>query len=139
MPHPCPSRLLSATLETASSSRRSTYREGLVELRDSHSVRALESNTPTPRVLHARCSFLLTSPAVPSLVGVDPEIRFLSEGWLGGKGPFGGAVVGRADLGEEPSLVRLEEVMVVAQQGEVVQLRGSTIGEWDHVVDFEAR
>src|ERR1700689_639099 len=40
---------------------------------------------------------------------------------------------------KQPTFEGLEKMMVMAEQGKVVELRRPTVGEWDHVVDFEAR
>lgn len=84
-------------------------------------------------------SLVLTSPAFPSLDGVDPEVGFLPEGWLRGEGPFGTAIACGSDLGENPSLECLQKMMVVAEQGEIVELRRATFGKRNHVVDLDTR
>src|SRR5664280_1074503 len=69
---------------------------------------------------------------------VGPEPRFLAEGWLRFEAPFGRACAPSVRPREGPSLEGLQEVMVVAEKRQVVQLGGSVLGEWDHMVDLQA-
>src|ERR1035441_3365317 len=69
---------------------------------------------------------------------VGPEPRLLAEGWLRFEAPFGRACAPSVRPREGPSLEGLQEVMVVAEKRQVVQLGGSVLGEWDHMVDLQA-
>ena len=77
-------------------------------------------------------------PPVPFLGGIDAEAGLLSEGGLGCEPPPGPVRVIGAGAGEDPPLVGLEEMVVVAKEGQIVELGGATLGEGDQVVDLEA-
>jgi hypothetical protein len=68
------------------------------------------------------------------MFGVYPESGLLAEWRLGRKAPFGGAVLRRADPGEYPAVERLEEVMVMAQESQIVELSRTIFGEGNHMV-----
>src|SRR5664280_1972770 len=69
---------------------------------------------------------------------VDTQSGLLPEGWLRFEAPFGRACAPSVRPRESPSLEGLQEVMVVAEKRQVVQLGGSVLGEWDHMVDLQA-
>src|SRR5664280_2959179 len=69
---------------------------------------------------------------------VGPELRLLAEWWLRFEAPFGRACAPSVRPRESPSVGGLQEVMVEAEKRQGVQLGGSVLGEWDHMVDLQA-
>src|SRR5664280_493862 len=69
---------------------------------------------------------------------VGPEPRLLPEGRLRFEPPFGRACAPSVRPREGPSREGFQEVMVVTEKRQVVQLGGSVLGEWDHMVDLQA-
>ena len=68
---------------------------------------------------------------------VGTETWLLAEGRLWGEGPVW-VLVGRSGPFEGPTLVGLLPVVVVAEEGQIVEFGGSALLHGDHVVDLQS-